>query len=930
MILKQFSLISVLSFSLFISALAGAAAADLAIYSGPTNPDWISQGAATANAEAIMNDPRIKAIFENIENYGDGDEVGYDSALGKWMQAHTGNGQQDVFIAASGTAPSAIYRFPNRDPDGSNIEKFIEDGNVFINVGDYLLFMSYEGGSRSTNNWEAGAANVFDIPELHFWPPQGRGRFMFPTEIGKKYLPSLKAFGSHRPWNLDLFKGTDWEVIPFAVSGDGTPTADPAVAVNKTYGGIIAAMWQTSRPKWDGEDPRGSGVIEFIANWLTEHGRLTTPMGGNDELTTPLSSKTAIVNVFPSPVPSPDPGESLVVNLNITGGENIAGYQATVQFDTTALRYVSSANGSYLPAGAFVVPPIVSGNQVTLAATSVNGGSQGDGTLASLTFEVVTVKPSSLILSEVKLTDVDAGFLSVSSENGEVIGSAQLQRDSVRLIYFRPSDRPRREDINTQMDTLIRDVQSFYATRMQHHQGKTFTFETDARGKAVVHAIDGRNTDVYYQDDTFHRVLREVKQLLDTSKHIYLVAVDISSEFINHSTQTNVCGIGGSEWISWDNKTWLREAGGFAVIPASGRCFNLYLTAHELGHTFNLEHDFRDENDLIGYGSQIRLSPEAAEWLSVHPSFNTPQNQRNQETAFEFFSSSASELKGKITDANGLHQAQLLIPTTTEDPAGGLKLHEGQVLGGKTSITVGFVEPQVKVGQEVTLQVIDVLGNITRQTFPVEEVEPARLAGDVNGDGIVSIEDMSAAVDQLGRRGENTGDVNGDGVVDVADLLLIATAIEQGNAAPSLQAEVIVDLFTAAEVLQWLQFAHRHGLTGAKYQRGFRVLEQLLAILTPTETVLLANYPNPLNPETWIPYHLSGAANVTLRIYAADGRWVRTLALGHQEVGIYQSKGHAAYWDGRNEVGEPVASGVYFYTLTAGDFTATRKMLIRK
>ena len=98
----------------------------------------------------------------------------------------------------------------------------------------------------------------------------------------------------------------------------------------------------------------------------------------------------------------------------------------------------------------------------------------------------------------------------------------------------------------------------------------------------------------------------------------------------------------------------------------------------------------------------------------------------------------------------------------------------------------------------------------------------------------------------------------------------------------------------------------------------------------PEATSLLPNYPNPFNPETWIPYQLTKPVDVTLTIYAADGVVVRTLALGHQAAGMYHNKSHAAYWDGRNEQGEPVASGVYFYTLTAGDFTATRKMLIRK
>ena len=98
----------------------------------------------------------------------------------------------------------------------------------------------------------------------------------------------------------------------------------------------------------------------------------------------------------------------------------------------------------------------------------------------------------------------------------------------------------------------------------------------------------------------------------------------------------------------------------------------------------------------------------------------------------------------------------------------------------------------------------------------------------------------------------------------------------------------------------------------------------------PEDTRLLANYPNPFNPETWIPYQLAEAAGVTVTIYDLHGLVVRNFDFGHQVAGMYQGKSRAAYWDGRNQLGEPVASGVYFYTLTTGDFTATRKMLIRK
>ena len=98
----------------------------------------------------------------------------------------------------------------------------------------------------------------------------------------------------------------------------------------------------------------------------------------------------------------------------------------------------------------------------------------------------------------------------------------------------------------------------------------------------------------------------------------------------------------------------------------------------------------------------------------------------------------------------------------------------------------------------------------------------------------------------------------------------------------------------------------------------------------PEETALMPNYPNPFNPETWIPYQLAMPGEVTVVIHAADGQLVRTLALGYQDARVYQSKGRAVYWDGRNAQGEPVASGIYFYTLMVGDFTATRKLLIRK
>ena len=336
----------------------------------------------------------------------------------------------------------------------------------------------------------------------------------------------------------------------------------------------------------------------------------------------------AVVSISPSSVASPPVGGQLEVRLNIASGEAVAGYQATVQFDTTALRYVSGANGDYLPAGAFFVQPKVEGNLVKLNAASLAGESNGDGTLATLAFEVIAAKASALTLSDVILTD----------------------------------------------------------------------------------------------------------------------------------------------------------------------------------------------NEGIGYAPSVEN---------------------------------------------------------------------------------------------------------------VEITEPTGLKGDVNGDGIVNIQDLVLVAANLGKTGQNAADVNGDGQVNIQDLVLVAGALGNSAAAPSLHPQSL-EMLTAADVKSWLSQAQHFNLTDAMAQKGILFLEQLLAVLTPKETGLLANYPNPFNPETWIPYQLDKPAEVTISIYAVDGQVVRRLALGHQPAGMYQNRSRAAYWDGRNALGEPVASGVYFYTLTAGDFAATRKMLIRK
>ena len=450
------------------------------------------------------------------------------------------------------------------------------------------------------------------------------------------------ATDSGTPMNLVVFDGTVYwtqktgenlgEIRFVAMDGNsvirntftqGFPVGLAVDAVeNKLY-------WTTSRGEI-GRSTLGGG--DFQPNFVTglsAPGAFVLNVETPVDVETPVVATTdAVLSISPSPVISPAVGERLTLNLKITAGEAVAGYQFIVRFDPTALRYVESGNGEYLPTGAFFVQPVVNRDRVELAATALAGVSKGDGTLATLTFEVLTVKASTLTLSE----------------------------------------------------TLFADDQ------------------------------------------------------------------------------------------------------------------------------------------------------------------------------------------------------------------------------GNTSL------PRVE-GGEIT--------------------EPPKLKGDVNGDGVVNIQDLVLVASSFGKTGQDSADINGDGVVNIADLVLVAGALGATAAAPSIHAESL-ELLTAADVREWLSQAHRLNSSYVDYQRGLLVLEQLLTALAPKETLLLPNYPNPFNPETWIPYQLATSGDVKITIYDARGIVVRRLELGYRQAGYYTHRSRAAYWDGCNGLGEHVASGLYFYHLEAEGVSLLRKMVILK
>ena len=199
------------------------------------------------------------------------------------------------------------------------------------------------------------------------------------------------------------------------------------------------------------------------------------------------------------------------------------------------------------------------------------------------------------------------------------------------------------------------------------------------------------------------------------------------------------------------------------------------------------------------------------------------------------------------------------------------------------------------------------------------------MPADVNRDGIINIFDLIQIAQKLGQSvaAGSAFDVNGDGIVNIFDLIVVASNLG-GAAAPPAHG------LDAATIKVWIAEARRVADESIAFQQGMANLESLLASMIPTATQLLPNYPNPFNPETWLPYQLAEPAAVSIAIYDMSGQLMRRFDLGYQGAGLYQNRSSAPYWDGRNQRGEPVASGLYFYTLRAGEFTATRRMLIRK
>ena len=209
---------------------------------------------------------------------------------------------------------------------------------------------------------------------------------------------------------------------------------------------------------------------------------------------------------------------------------------------------------------------------------------------------------------------------------------------------------------------------------------------------------------------------------------------------------------------------------------------------------------------------------------------------------------------------------------------------------------------------------------------------PHALPWDINNDGIVDIQDLILVSNSFG---EETleypkADVNNDGHVDIIDLLLIAAHLGESCTASAPSTPLSVSPNHLDSIAEWLTEAYQADDGSDVFRHGIANLEALFNNVVPQKTTLLPNFPNPFNPETWIPYDLAQDTNVDIKIYNLKGETIRELKIGFQNTGTYRTKELAAFWDGRNSTGELVASGLYFYSLNVGQSKAIRQMVIRK
>ena len=791
---------------------------------------------------------------------------------------------------------------------------------------------------------------------------------------------------------------------------------------------------------------------------------------------TAMSYGQAVVSVDPAEVESPAVGEELMVNINIAGGAGVAGYQITVNFDPTALSYVSGGNADYLPAGAFAVPATTTDSSVTLAGTSLTGPApDGDGTLATVTFTVVEAKPSAISLTGITLADAAANALDVTTADGMVTvagaepAPAEEPAAEEAPAEEVPAEVPVAEEVPAEEAAPEVPVsQMFEITLTNLTTGEpgaggqvlsapifaahpagfkiaevgqpaspalvALAENGDPLGLATIAAAGGANValadgnvipggsaTVTVTADMVNSSL-SVGSMLVSTNDAFIAATDVALFDEDGAPVSASLDLMSYDAGSEDNTEMASDIPGplgldAAVDPAESNervpTEGGVIAAHEgiqgvgdVGEAFAWEEPTAmlmitpveapaepvveepiPEPVVEGPGFDVTLEP-GLNMVSIPLMPADPYTAKSLaemlgatvviqlDAATQSFTGYTVADEG---DGFGIDGGKGYIVNT---PAGGMVKFTGDAWDNQPEpeeVPVEEEAPAEEVAEEPAAAEEAPAEEVAEEPAaaeeaPAEEVaeEPAAAeeapAEEVAEEPAAEEEAPAEEVAEEPAAEEEeapaapalstyksawafivTSDIQGmdtgTAYTLVAENLRTGTiATENVTNAARRSSAVWADLnrksvVEAGDRLKVALYDDRGSIVSGPFQRTVTTMDIRNAFLSlqlnvgdvqPQDTLLAQNFPNPFNPETWIPYQLSKATEVKIDIYDISGHLVRSLDLGWKPLGAYMTPSGAAYWDGKNAVGERVASGIYFYTLQTSDFAATRRMVILK
>ena len=781
---------------------------------------------------------------------------------------------------------------------------------------------------------------------------------------------------------------------------------------------------------------------------------------------TAMSYGAAVVSVEPAEVESPAAGEELMVNINVTGGAGVVGYQATVNYDATALEYVSAANADYLPAGAF--PVIRPGDgSVLVGAGGATAAAAADGTLATVTFKVIEAKASTISLTGVVLSDAAAAELEVTTMDGMVTAPAAEEpaaeeeaeepaeepaaeedaeepaaeeeaEEPAEAPAEEPTEAPAEEPAPEPVSQMFEITLTNLTEGVHGESGQTLSpaifvahpadiklaVVGEAANEAIVALAEGGNTSGLEALAAAAGANVEIAMNADMTRRYTMPGqsstVTLTADMVNSSLSVGSMLVSTNDAFIAAIDVPLFDEDGMPVSTT------IELMAYDAGSEDNTEM----ASDIPGPlgldaevdppGSNARVPTEGGV-IAAHPGIQggadvteafawteptatltiTPVDAPLEPEpepepivpgfdvtlepglnmvsiplmpAEPYTAKSLAEMLGATVVIRLDAATQSFIGYTVADEGNGFGIDGGQgyIVNTPAGAMVKFTgdawdnqpEPPPPPPEEPAAE-----EEVAAEEPAAEEEAPAEepAAEEEVAAEEPAAEEEAAADDAAADAGDAapaapalttfksawafivTSDIHG--METGTTYTLVAENLRTGTIATEnvtsdvrRSSAVWADLnrksvVEAGDKLKIALYDERGTIVSGPFERtvattdirdAFMNLDLRVGDVRPEDTILAQNFPNPFNPETWIPYQLNKATEVSIQIYNVSGHLVRTLDLGWQATGSYMTPSSAAYWDGRNAVGERVASGIYFYTLQTADFTATRRMVILK